>query len=297
MRRKVAILLLFLVLFPSVGFGQYTVTELTVSVGTKLAVSPEYLLCGLWVESKFFKDIGAPMAGLACAKVNRDGVVFYGLAKLFKKNPYTAPGSKAGSAGYGSAIGGGQILPSTYCHLSGISFTFKKLFSDSHKEYTKEDLFLIQKKLNSFFGRHVVVVDGCIGPATRGWIWQYVKKIAPQVAKKYVKDPGFVKTFFTIQEGYTYAYDPRKDQIAATLGVQGPLNPWDPVVSTTGMGLLLKKYGIQNTPRYACGAYFAGPGAAYKARGARYAKKFLSFVPWAIGEVDRYWLARGHRRR
>lgn len=295
MKAKIFIVI-FLVLFTTVAAeGQYTVTDLAISVGSRVGISPEYLLCGLWVESAFFKNIGAPMAGLTCGKVNRDAVVFYGLAELFGKDPYTIPGSKAGSFGYGGAIGGGQVLPSTFVDLSGLRFEFRKIFSDRHDRYTKEDVLLIQRKLNKLFGP-VLKVDGCMGPSTRHWVWQYVRTYAPQVAPKYVRDPGFVKTFFTIRAGYTYSYNPAEDRVAAVLGAQGPLDPWHPLVSATCMALVLREHGVQRNPRYAFGAYYAGPGGAYKPPAVRYAKRALDYVSWAIGEVDRYWLARGHRR-
>ena len=264
--------------------------NLTVHVGDRLQLPAEFLLCGSWVESKFGSRIGSPAAGLIYSHPNRDAVPYYGLAKKFGKNPYAELASEALSYGYGSALGWGQILPSNFSRLSGLEFKYKKLFSDDHKEYTIEDIMTIQRIVNKHFGRAVVTVDGHFGSETLHWVKEYIKEIDPRAPLKYVRiDKGFMKAFFTVQAGYTCSYDSKKDQIAAALGVAGPLNPWDPTASLTAMGLMLKENNVLIDQWYAYGAYFAGPSRARGTRGKDYARKNLSLLLWATKEVDRYF--------
>ena len=279
---------------------EYTIFDLAVYVARKTGIPAEYLLCILWQESKFGRNVGMPAKGISDAKINRDAVLAYALSVKFGYNPCVTPASKSGRKGYGGAIGIAQLLPSTYAVLGGWSITFTKRFSDYHNEYSAVDASLIQSEVNDHFGAEVISVDGIIGQSSRRWIVKYFqetldKKHLPENLRDCVKDPGFVKTLFTIQKGYKLQYNPSKDRIAKTLGVKGPCNPWEPIVSATGGALLLKDLGIKWRPKYATGAYFAGPSRAFGTSGKRYTKSTFASFLWVQSHLRAYYSSKGWR--
>ena len=119
----------------------------------------------------------------------------------------------------------------------------------------------------------------------------------------HVKDPGFVKAMFTIaMQGQEpkdlLQYNPQKDLVAQALGRPGPHDPFDPVNSTIAGALLLKENGITHRPKYATGAYFAGPGGAYNPRtGGKYTKKNEDVFVWACQQVRQYYRTNGWKVR
>lgn len=278
-------------------YREYSVW-LAVYVGGKVQITAEDILCRLKIESGLFRNVGQPMAGLSDVNVNRDAACFWYVASIFGYDPYTALASKAQSFGFGGAIGGAQLLVSTYCDLSGLTVRPKyRLFSDCHKKYKGNDLKVVQHKLNQYFGP-VLKVDGKDGKRTRWYLREYFRRVPATVdLSRYAGDPGFVKSFFTLQAGYTVSYNPGEDRIALALGRPGPLNPWDPVVSVTGMAILLKDLGVMKNRHYAHAAYFTGPGGAKSARGKKHARDTLAAWSWARKEVRAYYKKNGWKFR
>ena len=278
----------------------YAIEDLVAFVASRTGVPSEYLMCLLSEESVMFRNIGRPGKGLADAHVNRDGVASYALADHFGYNASEVKSSKSAGSGYGSASGGAQVLPSNHIRLGGWELEFKKIFSNCHKSYDAKgkDLVYIQRKLNRYFKRKVVAVDGMPGPNTNRWLVKYFRKTIkrkhmPKDLASRIRDAGFVKTLFTVQGGYKLTYHPGRDQIAKTLGAPGPHNPWDPVVSLTAGALIMKESGIVNRPKYATGAYFAGPKNAFGDRGKGYTKRFYSYFVWAQARMKAYYKACG----
>lgn len=275
---------------------RYAVEDLVAFVASRTGVPSEYLMCLLSEESRMFRNIGRPGKGLADAHVNRDGVASYALADHFGYNASEVKSSQSAGGGYGSASGGAQVLPSNHIRLGGWKLKSKKIFSNSHKSYTKKDLVYIQRTLNRHFKRKVVTVDGMPGHQTNRWLVKYFretleKKHMPKDLASRVRDAGFVKTMLTVQAGYTLTYSARNDKIAATLGKSGPHNPWDPIVSLTAGALILKENKVVTRPKYAAGAYMAGPKNAFGGYGKEYAERFYSYFVWAQARMRAYYKA------
>lgn len=273
---------------------RYAVEDLVAFVASRTGVPSEYLMCLLSEESRMFRNIGRPGKGLADAHVNRDGVASYALADHFGYNASEVKSSQSAESGYGSASGGAQVLPSNHIRLGGWKLRFKKIFTNCHKSYKKRDLVYIQSKLNRHFKREVVTVDGRPGPNTNRWLVKYFretvkKKHMPKDLASRVKDAGFVKTMLTVQAGYTLTYSAGDDSIAATLGTPGPHNPWSPIVSLTAGALILKENKVVTRPKYATGAYMAGPKNAFGMYGKDYTKRFYSYFVWAQARMRAYY--------
>ena len=278
----------------------YAVEDLVAFVASRTTVPSEYLMCLLSEESSMFQNIGEPGKGLADAHVNRDGVASYALDDHFGYNASETKSSQSAGGGYGSASGGAQILPSNHITLGGWKLVHKEIFSNCHKSYTKKDLVYIQNTLNQYFEREVVAVDGMPGPKTKKWLVQYFRKTIkkqhmpkPKDLAKFVEDEGFVKTMLTVQAGFSLTYHRENDDIAKVMGTPGPHDPRDPVVSLIAGALIMKENGITNRPKYATGAYFAGPKNAFGDRGKGYTERFYSYFVWAQARMRAYYKAYG----
>ena len=281
---------------------KYSVVDLAVYVAAHTGVPAEYILCLLWVESNFFKNTGSSGKGISDGHINRDAILFYALCVRFGYNPCDMPASQSARRGYGGAIGGAQVLPSTVANMSGWSIEFEEIFSNSHRYYSRRDALYIQRKINRHFRKKVVSIDGSIGMKSREWIVRYLQqtldnKCLPKNLEHCVKDPGFVKTLFTIQNGYLLQYKPSRDKVATALRKNGPQNPFDSVVSTAVGALLLKENKVTTRPQYARGAYFAGPANAYSRWARAYTKKHDDVFVWACQEVRSYYRTKGWRIR
>ena len=288
--------------------NSYTVFDLVAFVASKTEVGPDLQLCFSRQEGNLFRNLGQIGKGVADGHVNRDGVPFYALNIEFEYSPCDMPASKAPAAKYfGSAMNGMQVLPSTFMDLNGWSITFKKIFSNNQHWYSAEDKVIVQRMLNEHFGRRVVKVDGAIGPKTRRWIAKYLREVfeehlLPKDLEHCIEDAGFVKTMLTVQGGYEITYTAADDDVAAALGVPGPHNPWDPVISATTSALYLKNLGITKGPRNAACSYFAGPGWKKKSAKIRsdakdYANKVYRWYPWARQEMVKYYRTNGWKVR
>ena len=151
------------------AMDKYSVIDLAVYVASKTGVPAEYILCFLWVESKFFRDIGRPGKGIADGHVNRDAALFYLLCTEFGYNPCDTPASRGWidkrgrPMGYGGASQGAQVIPCNLARLNGFEANLKEIFSDCHHWYKGADLKIIQQEINRHFGGKVITVDGTIG--------------------------------------------------------------------------------------------------------------------------------------
>ena len=235
--------------------------------------------------------LGVP-GGIRDAKVNRDVIPFFVLAGIARVDPLSACASRAGTIGYGGAVGPAQFLPSVWLAMAGITVYFDEdlLFTPRGRaRRTKKDVAVAQRILKIRYPWFQPNKFGVLDRHTEYYIqrakaetWMNRRGDWEGVCRYEVAMKGPIGTCskmlllhsIPVQDMIRLKYDPAKDRISGVLGIRGIPNPWNPEHAAVATALLLLDNGIKRDRFRAYARYFGGNG--YRSTSAqRYAQKVM----------------------
>ncbi len=294
MKKSTAVFLLLYCFWSGTAFGSsvtktgvetctsFTPTKMinAVSRAAELTgVSMETLAAVSIVESRFGKLKGI-RGGAVYAKSSRDLVPLIVIAEMFGYAPEEVCVSKASPGGFGSAMGPGQILPSMWAAITGMEFEPLSREYFPSVRWSLQNVKLLQAVLNHVYGLDLKV-DGFLGPNTAKHLRTFQDDHVAWgngLCSRESQRASFgrcTKVAVAKFVNWVYQYNPEKDRVSGLLGRRSdhPPNPFDPLHSMIGMGILLSDLGVQRNFEYAIGAYFAGPTRAESSGALEYLRK------------------------
>ena len=242
------------------------------------------------VETEMGTLLGSP-GGIRDAKVNRDVIPFFVLARIAGVDPLTACASRAGTIGYGGAVGPAQFLPSVWLAMAGITVHFDEdlLFTSRGRARHTTDVAVAQRilviKYPGFQPNEFGVLDRHTEyfiQSAKAETWTSRRGDWKEVCRYEVAMKGpigicskmLLLYSIPVQDMIRLEYNPTKNRISRVLGRHVIPNPWNPEHAAVATALLLLDNGIkQNRPR-AYARYFGG--YQYQSAAARlYAQKVM----------------------
>lgn len=249
------------------------------------------LLAVLEQETGSGRNTGIEGGAIIAGKPSRDGDLAWVLATRFKRDPRTTCASRRAQFGWGGAMGVMQVTPSTFAEQNGWRVNRGSMFSAKMQRgqlvTTSRDISILQWHLQREGYR--ITRDGVWGKQTRKALTSLQHRLGFQktaCAKEIGRLGGCTRSYIAATENLTtVSYDGRRDKVRRFFGESKPLDPWSVKGSVfTGAYYLrkmydlgVKRHGKKWALQFALGAYFAGPGGAWK-RGQGYARSVLKIA-------------------